>query len=430
MKNYNIKKILFRIIILLLFLPMLQAKFEFVTIAPLGGYDVKPEDVTISKDTWLAGSYQESKDWYLKSNFGFCNWAIRAEHQWAYNAYGMSRVGGLIIGKEEYLYEEAYINTRNGKDFLGEKRLAELAKKTRELQDTLRSLNKAFFFVMAPNKADYYPEFLPDKYAKPSGDIPTNYSVFSKELINNGVRYLDINAWFLSMKDTISMPLYSKVGIHYSTYGSVITGQRIIKEAEMQLNADLPELRWDELFWTDELQGTDNDLERALNLCFTIPSKPLAYPKTYIYSEHKHKARSIAIGDSYYWQLIHLGINDGVFRESLFWYYNREIYPGPKLFEDMNLELELNNSEVIFMIITPPNLEKYLGSFIETLHNFYFNRENTVVHYEEKIQEKMELIRNTPDWLEVVTKKAAEQNTPLDRMIYLDAKYVVDLDQK
>jgi len=422
----KISKYLFRVLLVLLFIPMLQAKFEFVKVKDLGGYAVPPSDVTLGKDNWLDGSYQGSKEKYLKHNFGFRNSLLRAEHQWAFWAYGMSRVNGLIMGKENYLYEISYINARNGTEYLGDKRLVELAYKAKEVQDTMRAMGKAFFFVIAPSKADYYPEYIPDKYVQEGEPKATNYGTFSSEMKKNGVRLLDFNAWFLSMKDTTSYPLYSKTGIHYSTYGAALAAKRIIAESETQLNKDLPDLFWENVYWDSKLKGSDDDLEKALNLAFKIPNIDMPYPAIKIEGEGKYKPKSITIGDSFYWQLVQMNIDKKVFDNGQFWYYNKESYPDKKPFATVNMEEELNKAEAVFVIMTPPNMEKYLGSFIEVLHDFYYNSKNKGENYNEKIQAKIKEIKANSEWLEAVKEKALEQNVPLEDMIYLDAKFVVE----
>lgn len=426
----KLTKGLFYVMVIMLFLPMLQSNFNWINVKKLGGYGIPPSNVSLTNEGWFSTSYQTQKENYIKSHFGFCNWAIRFEHQLAFWAYKMSRVDGLIMGKENYLYEISYIKTRNGWGYLGDDRLTELAKKAKAVQDTMQAMGKAFFFVIAPNKADYYAEYLPDKYARPEGDFPTNYTVFREELTKNGVKHIDINSWFMSMKDTIKEPLYGPMGIHYTTYGATLTAQRIFEEVETQLGKDIPDFYWNELDWDANLRGSDDDLEQALNLAVKIPVEPLAYPKLKIDKEGKYRPRVITIGDSFFWQLVSMGIEENVFKNGQFWYYNREAYPGQRNFAEVNYATELAAAEVVFIIMTPPNMKKYLGPFIEHLYNFYFDKKSMAATANGKIQQKMKEIRENPEWLKAVQEKAMAKNISLEEMIYLDAKYVIDNEDK
>ncbi len=46
--------------------------------------------------------------------------------------------------------------------------------------------------------------------------------------------------------------------------------------------------------------------------------------------------------------------------------------------------------------------------------------------YEERVMEVESKIRNTPDWLESIQKKAKDQNIVLDSMIHKDAVWMID----
>ena len=47
-----------------------------------------------------------------------------------------------------------------------------------------------------------------------------------------------------------------------------------------------------------------------------------------------------------------------------------------------------------------------------------------------KIEEYIQSIKNTPEWLEKIKKKAIEKKISLDSMILLDAIYMVDSEKK
>ena len=49
---------------------------------------------------------------------------------------------------------------------------------------------------------------------------------------------------------------------------------------------------------------------------------------------------------------------------------------------------------------------------------------------QERISYFENLIRSTPDWLEAVTGKAAEQNRSPEEMIRMDAQYMAEQEQK
>lgn len=419
MKNYNIKKILVRLILVLLFMPMLQAKFNIIKIAPLGGYDAKPTALEMTYGSWTTGAYQERKEQFEKVYFGFSNWAIRLNHQWVFSAYGLPSSDKFIIGKENYIFEDIYVNTRNGLDYLGEDSLVHLTQKIKSVQDRLKALDKTLLFVLAPNKADYYPEYLPDHLAQKKK--VTNYDIFSQELIKQGINHLDINKWFRSMKDTVSIPIFAKTGTHYTTYGAALTVLKITNMVEQLTEKDLPDIGWEELLWSDIPMDRDDDLEQALNLCFRIKNSPLAYPKMLINKDNKYRPRAIVIGDSFYYELLELGLNYQVFEQGRFWYYNHQIDQTNTMVSNLDLNAELNNTDLLLIIITDANISNSLQYFIDPIYNFYAANGKDL-----EIKRMTELIYNNPEWLEAIRQKAVVQNISLEQMILIDAKYMIE----
>ena len=42
------------------------------------------------------------------------------------------------------------------------------------------------------------------------------------------------------------------------------------------------------------------------------------------------------------------------------------------------------------------------------------------------VRNQVEIIKKTPSWLKAVETKAKQKNIPLDSMLYLDAKWVIE----
>src|SRR6185312_16477155 len=100
----------------------------------------------------------------------------------------------------ECFYEQGYIEAYHGLDYAGESKLRTSVYQLRKIQDTLERLGKTFVFLYAPSKAYYLSEYLPDAPAGWTPATPTNYSTFKRLCDSAGIRQIDYNAWFLSMK--------------------------------------------------------------------------------------------------------------------------------------------------------------------------------------------------------------------------------------
>jgi hypothetical protein len=79
-------------------------------------------------------------------------------------------------------------------------------------------LGKQVLVILAPGKASYFPEFIPDEMATIT-KLNTNYEGYKAELKESTVPFIDAHQWFRNMKDTSRYPLFPKCGIHWSKYG-------------------------------------------------------------------------------------------------------------------------------------------------------------------------------------------------------------------
>ena len=422
--NSKIPDYLFILLMILLFAPLLQSNLNVIKTNKLYGHIKEVQNSTIGYKGWMSGDYQSQKEEYLKNNFGFRNWAIRLDHQWAYSAFRKPKAWA-VIGKESYLYEPMYIDERKGWGYLGNENIGRLAKKIKAVEDTLNALGKAFFFVITPSKADYFPEYIWEKDQRKKDNVPTNYGTLKKEMIRNEVTFLDFNKWFLEMKDTIQYPLFPKTGIHYSDYGAAISANRIIKEIERQLDKDLPEFEWDECNCTPSLSRSDRDLENILNLIFRIPNHEMCYPKHYVKEKGKYKPRSITISDSFFWQMMSMGISEKIFNEGQFWLYNRDVHPGGRAFSEMDMNAELEKAEVVFIMETPGTMKNHLNSFVNVLYDFYFKKEISYKNESKEVVDIIERIKADDAWLKAVKEKANSIGSPLNEVLINDAKFLL-----
>ena len=100
-----LKKTLFVSIICLLFLPIIQQQVKLIKLVPLSGYFTPIEQSSFSLETWFEGEYQTNKQDYLNDKIGFRPLFIRLYNQVYYTFFNLARANGVIIGKENYLYE-------------------------------------------------------------------------------------------------------------------------------------------------------------------------------------------------------------------------------------------------------------------------------------------------------------------------------------
>lgn len=434
----NTSKRLFQLILLLLFLPMLQAKFSIFSVEKLGGYEEVPGDIEVQKENWMDGSYQTKKEQFLKTHFGFRNWAVRLDHQMAYSFYNTSKVHAVVIGQEGYLFDYDYILEHNGKFEVKEFEINTRLNRLVQIQDTLKKLGKHFFVVIGPNKADFFPEYLPEEDQIPRVGLKTNYDYYIKGMKRRNINLVDANEWFLKMKGKVPYPLFPQTGIHFSFYGAALFADTIISHVEHAINKDLPELEWTSIEMGKEPREEDDDLEDALNILQNLPSYELPYPNIVINEKGKYKPRSLVIGDSFYWRFVNWGGLQKVWKNGQFWYYNRDAHPSNRQVANLDFAKEIEKAEVICILMASVNLWRFGFNFDDQLYEHFFTENgNTKAaspsapvieqpqDFDELVTIKIAEARANKEWFEYIKKRANEEGVDIETALRKEAVFIV-----
>lgn len=390
-----------------------------IEFAPLKGYIQLKDKPEFSFSSWMDGSFQHQYDQYLEDHIGFRNLLVRLYNQTDFSLYRVGHAGGVIIGKEDYLYELNYILAFTGKDFLGEDSISKRCEKIKVVQDELRKLNTELIIALAPGKGSFYPEYIPDRFLKdPIG--MTNNEAYQKYFDENKIDYLDFNSLFSVMRDTTSYRLYPKCGIHWSIYGAYFALDSIMKSMEDRTGIDMVDLSIEGIEIAETPRFTDYDIGDALNLIFRIPDDPLPYPYGYkTTSEGKVKPNLMVIADSYYWTIFNLPPSLELWNEHDFRYYNQILYRHGKP-ESVPTALtveEMAKFDFILVLYTEANMYKFANDFFESAYINLFDQK--------KIEELKQKILNSPEWLAQIEKKAEQRGISLEEMIHLDAVWML-----
>lgn len=428
-----IRNFLFAVLLLMLFLPIIQQNFNLIEIQPLNGTVKSSKDADFKKDLWFSNDYQEKKEAYLNSNFGFRNFLVRLNNQVAYQFFNKANANGVIVGKEDYLYEESYINAYTGKDFIGEDSIRNSVNRLKFISDTLRKLDKQLIVVFAAGKASYYPEYIPDKYLKGRQD-KTNYKLFSEYTKKENLNVIDFNKWFMDNRNKSRYPLYPQHGIHWSTYGTVLAADSLIKKIEQLRNIDAPNLTFTGVNM-EQPHNVDYDIGDGMNLLYNLNGFDVAYPKmNMVVTENKVKPKVLVISDSFYWGMYNLGIAN-CFQNDHFWYYNKQVFPESNVkettVEQQDFTSVIANHDVIVIMATEATLRGIGWGFIERADQYFkgndlVKKKYTSPEYAQRVKEFVKYIKTQPKWMADVEDRADEKNISVDSALVLEAIWHVD----
>ena len=379
-------------------------------------------------DSWLNGDYQKLREDYNNDHWGWKEWMVRANNQFYYQAFNQIRVNKFVIGKEDYIFSENYIHAALGDDLVEESKVAELMRKAKVIQDTLKKKGIDFFCVLAPGKGSFCIEKVEDKYLHPIKR--TNYDNFVTHCLKNKVNTLDLKRYFDLMKPTTPYPLFPVFGHHWSFYGECLAVDTIIGYIENLHGCDMPGFNWTSIEVSDTARSRDADVLKSMNLLHNPKQKvKLAYPDVEIENDTtKNKTKVLTIADSYWYGPVYMGVGNYCFAGGAFWYYYNKVIPSPRQGEkvevwELDLKEQIESNQVIMVLYSDGNLPGFGNTFIQDAYELYTNPNQYKINQARRvaIQTYAKQIREAPLLLKKVTRFSEDHAITLDSAITYEA---------
>jgi hypothetical protein len=359
--------------------PYIQKKFALAEEKPLYGYVEPAPRPELTLESYFSEDFQKDYEKYVNLNYGFRTSLVRTRNQLDYSLFNLSNTTDVVVGKNRCLYEGSYISAYFGDDYMGRKVMKRHLDHLRKIKDTLDKLNVKLLFVMTPDKASFYPEYIPDAYVKGHAAPPyrTNAEEWMRGLKQRGIPAIDFNRWFLSMKRTSRYPLYAMGGIHWSKYGAYLASDSLLNYMQTFTGKLIPQLALDSIVVTPENAPDDYDIAEGMNLLFRLPTRPMAYPVFHHNVLPDLPQPSVLVaGDSYYFLPHGYKLSELYFNNSPFWYYGKEVvHNGPldgKLVADIDMTGEIRKQDVLIIFTTNRNLTGFVAEFINVLYAKYY----------------------------------------------------------
>lgn len=416
------KNILFVVLLLLLFLPMIQQKAKLLNEKPLTGDKIPIAFPELSWNGWKTGEFQNRYEKALEEKIGFRSVLVRFKNQIQYSLFKKANATGVIVGKKGYLFEEDYIRAYTGGDYLGEWFWKEKFRRTRMVQDTLNALGIKLALILEPGKASYYPEYIPNHYIPDS--LPrTNYEEILKQVSGTNLPFLDLNALFMDRKNDADYPHFTKGGIHWSYSGMLESVDTLLDFSNAITTLTIPDIEIVNGDVTNEYRDTDDDLIEILNLMVEPKHQDMHYPNFQFKNvNNAEKPKVLVISDSFYFNILNTGIPGQAFANTAFWYYSKAIYPDTwseaKDVSMINIRDEVESMDLVMMMVTERFFYKFMWNFIETLFKTYYPNEIVDHYYDYQTK-----IFTDYQWFDLVVADAKKRNVSLSEALMDHAKY-------
>ena len=371
--------VLFCILMVLLFLPMLQAHVLHIPLKPLNGVTIETEKPEFELESYRSGAYAKQEEAYVGEHFGFREPIIRLYNQYLWSCYKKTYAHDVMAGKQGWLYTPESVSDYYGTELLNWQPSVEEARRNFEREvkylcharDILKENDVELLAFIAPEKSFVYPEYLPD--GKHDTTTINACATFLHRFEENGFPCIDMTSWFKQMKDTVDYPVIPQTGAHW-VFPAVYAADSLFRFMGELKGIELPKLKYGALHESDN-HGTDNDLERLLNLSLPIRKRQGYSPTAEVTVEHRTnsvKPRVLFIGNSFMWGFATRLPMKEVFDEVEFWYYFSTAYTGDPLTPsgnvvDLNLLEKLLDFDYIVWFTTGNQLNKGTNGFANSV---------------------------------------------------------------
>lgn len=379
------KRILLVLLLAVVAVPVLQARFHFSAEAGLNGaFSTAPRPL-LTWDALRNNTFQPALEQYLEDRIGFRPYLIRLRNQLAYSVFHITRSGDIVAGLHGVLFQTAPIASYAGQDRLDEAEVRFRMRRLRAVQRELARHHVKLLLVLAPSKARFQPEDLPE-YLRPAPATRTNYDLFTAAMRADSVELLDMVPVFAHWKATAPYPLFPTAGTHWSGYGATLAADTLLRRLEQLGGLRFPTVRTVGpprlVHAPDSARGTDNDIAGPLNLLKQELPKPFAYRRLAFDLPGPGQVRppALFVGDSFTWGLMLFSpyLQREFSDDTRIWYYNNVVHQPDSVYHDtgervpnLNLRQQLESRRFIVLLLTEHNLKEQEFGFTEQVYRLY-----------------------------------------------------------
>jgi len=382
MKKIQVSSIIF-IALLIVFID-LQTKFTFIKESFLGGALIPAKTPTLGIKNIFTGEYQRTSEKWLARNTGLRSNFIKLHNQlnfWFFREVSLNLYERVIVGKDNYLYQNSYISSYNRLDIIPEEVIEEKVRKIKALQDFMKKRNRSLLLCITPSKATIYSEYIPDRFiAEKRLNIKSNYDRLVPLLDKYGVIYADGRRLFLKLKKD-KWPLFPKSGTHWNYYGAFMYLSAVNEKLKTLSGKKLPDLHLRGVRTSDKpeifigLQTADDDIANVMNVFFpSFSYGNYVYPDIPRTEKNSNRPDILIVGGSFNWQLIDIMFRYDLYSKMDFFYYFSRHHTLPTSFIDNSNIIDKNSikwkkdilsKDIILIEVNEENIFKMGSGFIE-----------------------------------------------------------------
>jgi alginate O-acetyltransferase complex protein AlgJ len=338
----------------------------------------------LSFDNISDRSFQQNVECYANNSMPFRSLLIRFNNQLYYSILNKSYMynQSIIIGKNGCLYERGYIDRyklqRNNQS-VDVKRIEDSAIKIKKLQDFFESRGQVFLYIITPSKAEYCPEFIPDRFQCNEVSIPSKYNQFVEALDKHKAFYVDGFNLVMQNKYTYDLPLFPEKGTHWNQLGAALATGRIIECIKERGGFLIDDFKY-QFKVSDMPRDIDRDLLDLANLLLDY-RYPVAEVTVEPNRAEKHLRMAVIAGSFIVYALNFLLINDYVESIDYFNYFDTAVFHQIKHHMDVKNPADYPDKRVLYdplfkaeIVLLEENISSIGSGNLNKLYDFIFSQ--------------------------------------------------------
>ena len=412
---------------------MLQEHLHPIHIRPLNGVTTVAKKPQLNYENYVKGKYQRQTENYIKQNFGFRPNLVRFYNQYLWDFYKKTyNTGSVSIGKEGWLYEPWFVEDHyHGLSYDYNKDSTKLAQRFNDesfrliqLQNILKKYGTTLLVCQLPGKDLIYPEYLPDDTVTTRPKVISARDYYDQKFDELGINHINVENWFLTMKDTADFNLFPQKGTHWSNLAALYVADSIFSYIEQANGIHMNHICIGSPY-IDKVRDPDDDLEGMLNLARPMRKLPQQYADYSILRDpNNKKPKVITIGDSFYWNICRQLPMEQFFASNPYWYYNNTIYFDPihDNVKELDLVKTLMDADVVLLMYCSTQLYKMSNNFsLQAVNQFLYSQEEKDAVKEGVVHD----IVSSKEWYASMQKKSEEKQKPIEECIDENADYYI-----
>lgn len=249
---------------------------------------------------FFSGEYQaQYSSWYDQNATG------HAAMTKTYNSikYDIFSVGNRPVGKDEFVYEPAYIEAElalgEANDFsleANQEKLKDFVKSLESVNTKLDSIGKHLYVYIAPSKADYAPDSIPEKYKGIASADSINATDYFISLIDKtDIKYLLCS----TLEKDLEYPGFYFTGIHWSRPYEQYASKVILNDLMELTGKNYRQFEFDGVTESKIPFNRDTDIYDLLNIWEKPDCTFYQYDCKPVYPENYDKLAIFLYGDSF-----------------------------------------------------------------------------------------------------------------------------------